>query len=83
MKIIKLIFWAFLSLSFLSLGNGCATLPNVSEVINEAPAGQGPVQIVSSKGVLSPQKSKAIMERLKKSVDRTDILERHTTVVDR
>ena len=64
------------------LANGCATLPNVSQVIENAPTGQTPGQIVSSKGVLSPQKSKAIMERLKRSVDPTDILERHTAVVE-
>ena len=62
--------------------NGCATLPNVSEIINEAPAAQKPRQIVSSNGLLSPQKSKAIMERLKRSVDPTDILERHRSVVE-
>ncbi|NVN91347.1 MAG: cardiolipin synthase [Desulfuromonadales bacterium] len=61
---------------------GCATLPNVSETIDESPATQKPRQIVSSKGLLSPQKSKAVMERLKRSVDPTDILERHTAVVE-
>ncbi len=66
----------------LSLGNGCATLPNVSEIIDEAPADQEPRQIVSSKGLLSPQKSKAIMDRLERSVDPTDILERHSAVVE-
>ena len=66
----------------LSLGNGCATLPNVSEIIDEAPADQEPHQIASSKGLLSPEKSKAIMERLKRSVDPTDILERHAAVVE-
>jgi cardiolipin synthase len=52
-------------------------------VIDEAPtAVQSSHQIVSSKGLLSPQKSKAIMERLKNSVNSTDILERHTSVVE-
>jgi cardiolipin synthase len=72
----------FLFVSILSLGIGCATLPNVSEMIDEAPNAQPPGQIVSSKGPLSPQKSKAIMERLKRSVDPTDILERQTAVVE-
>src|SRR5664279_3730930 len=67
---------------FLGPGNGCATLPNVSEKINEAPTGQPPRQIISSKGLVSPEKSKAIMERLKSSVNPTDILERHTAVVE-
>ena len=57
-------------------------MPNVSEMIDEAPTAEKPRQIVSSKGLLSPQKSKAIMERLKRSVDSTDILERHTAVVE-
>jgi cardiolipin synthase len=51
-------------------------------MIDEAPTAEKPRQIVSSKGLLSPQKSKAIMERLKRSVDSTDILERHTAVVE-
>jgi cardiolipin synthase len=82
MKIINCFICFFLSLSVLFLGNGCATLPNVSEMIDEAPAGQEPAQIVSSKGLLSPKKSKAIMDRLKSSVNPTDILERHTAVVE-
>jgi cardiolipin synthase len=82
MKIVKLIFLFFLYATILSLSNGCATLPKVSEVIDEAPTAQEPRQIVSSKGLLSPQKSKAIMERLKRSVDPTDILGRHTAVVE-
>ncbi len=71
-----------LFVSILGLSNGCATLPNVSEKIDEAPAEQKSPQIVSSKGLLSPQKSKAIMERLKRSVDPTDLLERHNAVVE-
>ncbi|MBP1753139.1 MAG: phospholipase D/Transphosphatidylase [Geobacteraceae bacterium] len=82
MKIIKSFFWYFLSISILSLSNGCKALPNVSEMIDEARTAQKHRQIVSSKGVLSQQKSMAIMERLKRSVDPTDILERHTAVVE-
>ena len=83
MKIIKSSFLLFLAGAILSLSPGCATLPNVSEMIEETPTAQDPQQIVAAKGrVLSPQKSKAIMERLKRSVDPTDILERHTAVVE-
>jgi cardiolipin synthase len=82
MKIAKPFFLFFLFVSILSLSNGCATLPKVSEVIDEAQTAQEPRQIVSSKGLVSPQKSKAIMERLKRSVDPTDILGRHTAVVE-
>jgi cardiolipin synthase len=82
MTIVKPFFLFVLFVSILSSSNGCATLPNVSEKIDEAPTAQKPRQIVSSKGLLSPQKSKAIMERLKRSVAPTDILGRHTAVVE-
>jgi len=82
MTIMKPFFLFFLFVSILSLSNGCATLPNVSEMIDEAPNAQEPRQIVSSKGLLSPEQSKAIMDRLKRSVDPTDILERYTAVVE-
>src|ERR1035437_6303816 len=82
MKIVKAIFLFFLIAAILNSSNGCATLPNVSEKIDEAPATQKLHQIVSSKGFLSPQKSKDIMERLKRSVNPTDILERYTAVVE-
>ncbi|HEY5513259.1 MAG TPA: phospholipase D-like domain-containing protein [Geomonas sp.] len=61
---------------------GCASLPDVSRIIDEAPTARAPRQIVSSRGSLSPEKSKAIMERLKRSVDPTDLVERHTAVVE-
>ena len=72
----------FLFISILSLINGCATLPRVTEKIDAAPTAQEPRQIVSAKGLLSPEKSKSIMERLKQSVNPTDILERYTAVVE-
>jgi cardiolipin synthase len=82
MRIFKPFFLFLLFISILSLNSGCATLPNVSEMIDEAPIAQKSPHIVSSKGLLSPEKSKAIMERLKLSVDPTDILERHSAVVE-
>jgi cardiolipin synthase A/B len=82
MTCIKPLFLFFLSVSILGISSGCATLPNVSKKIDAAPATQEPRQIVSSKGLLSPEKSKAIMERLKQSVNPTDILERYTAVVE-
>lgn len=62
--------------------SGCATLPNVSELIEEAPTAQKPRQIVSGRGRLSSGSSAVLMDRLKRSVDPTDILERHTIVVE-
>jgi cardiolipin synthase len=82
MKIVKPFLLFFLLVSILGFSNGCSTLPNVSEKIDEAPTAPEPRQIVSSKGLLSPEKSKAIMERLKNSVNPTDILERHESVVE-
>jgi cardiolipin synthase len=82
MSIVKPFFLFFMSVFILSLSTGCAPLPNVTEMIDEAPHAQEPHQIVSSKGLLSPEKSNAIMERLKRSVDPTDILERYTAVVE-
>jgi cardiolipin synthase len=76
-----LLFASLLTLC-LSLGSGCATLPDVAEKIDEVPSAQQPRQIVSSKGLLSPQKSQAIMERLQQSVEPTDILSRHLAVVE-
>jgi cardiolipin synthase len=72
----------FFLFTILNVSNGCATLPNASEVIAEAPPAQDSQQINSSKGLLSPQKSQAIMERLQRSVNPTDVLERHTAVVE-
>jgi cardiolipin synthase len=82
MIIIRHSFLFFLAVCILSLSGGCGTLPNVSEMIDEAPTAQEPRQIVSAKRLLSPEKSRAIMERLKRSIDPTDILERHTAVVE-
>ena len=82
MKTAKSFFFFFLLVSIVTLSGGCAILPNVSETIHAVPTTGEPRQIVSSKGLLSPKKSKAIMERLKRSVAPTDLLERHTAVVE-
>jgi cardiolipin synthase len=74
MKLTRVLILLILSIAALRLGSGCASLPDVNEVIDEAPtAVQSSHQIVSSKGLLSPQKSKAIMERLKNSVNSTKV----------
>jgi cardiolipin synthase len=82
MKIVTPFFLFILSISILSLNNGYAALPNVSEMIDKAPTAQKPRQIVSSKGLLSPEISRAIMERLKQSVEPTDILQRFNVVME-
>src|SRR5512135_2540041 len=81
MKICKPILFCFLSVAMLSLGGGCATLPKVSDAIDNASI-QEPPQILSSKGLLSHEKSKALMDRLKKSAAPTDMVERYTAVIE-
>ena len=71
----------FLSVVLPGLGGGCATLPKVSDAIDNASI-QEPPQILSSKGLLSPERSKALMERLKQSVAPTDMLERYSAVIE-
>ena len=83
MKRAKYFFFFLLFVPIVTLlGGGCATLPNVSEKIDEVPTAQGPAQIASVKGLLSPKQSKALMERLKRSVGTTDMLERYTAVIE-
>jgi cardiolipin synthase len=81
MKIINPFLLLFLSVSMPILDGGCATLPRVSDVIDEART-QEPPQILSAKGLLSPEKSKALMERLKQSVAPTDMLQRFAAVIE-
>ena len=81
MTIIKSFMLFILSVSMLGLGGGCATLPKVSEAIDNAST-QEPPQILSAKGMLSPEKSKVLMERLKRSVAPTDMLERYSAVIE-
>ena len=81
MKTIKSFLLFFLSVSLLSLGGGCATLPKVSDAIDNAST-QEPPQILSAKGLLSPEKSKALMDRLKNSVAPTDMLQRYSAVIE-
>src|SRR5450759_2940618 len=71
-----------LTVSVVIAGGGCATLPNVSETMSEAPAGKAPGRIVSARGLLSSATSKAIMDRLARSVDPTDVLQRFTAVIE-
>jgi cardiolipin synthase A/B len=74
--------FAVLSLPVVIFGGGCATLPNVTETIRQAPSTGGSPQIVSAKGPLTLKQSKAVMDRLKRSVEATDILQRYSTVIE-
>jgi cardiolipin synthase A/B len=82
MKRSNFFFFLFLLISILTFNGGCATLPNVTETISDVPAGQEPPQIASAKGLLSPKQSKALMERLQRSVDATDMIQRYSAVIE-
>ena len=82
MKTVKPFVLFILAISILNLNNGYAALPDVTEMIDKAPAARKPRQIVSSKGLLSPEKSRDIMERLKQTVEPTDILQRFNVVME-
>ncbi|MFO7577768.1 MAG: cardiolipin synthase [Pelovirga sp.] len=58
------------------------SLPDVTQQIDETPTAQQPRAIVSTEGLLSSRQSRQIMERLQQSVDPTDILDRHSAVVE-
>jgi len=82
MKRARSLFFFFLLLSIVAFGGGCATLPNVSTIMDGAPATREPDQIASARGLLSPKQTKALMKRLRGSVGETDMLERYTTVIE-
>lgn len=82
MTIVRPFLFFFLLSSLLIFSNGCTTLPNVATLIGDTPTTQKSRKILSAKGELSSRQSKAIMDRLKQSVEATDILSRHTVVVE-
>ena len=82
MTFIRPLFLFLLSVSIVGINSGCATLPNVSKKIDAAQTNQKSSQIVLAEGLLSLKQSKAVMERLERCIDPTDILERYTAVVE-
>ncbi len=68
--------------SLFAIGSGCTSLPNAPAIIGEIPTNQELPRIVSTNGVLSSSQSLALMERLKHSVNSTDVLERQAKVVE-
>ena len=55
--------------------SGCSTLPDI-DTLERTPVNQGVPDIAGSHGLLSPQKSAAILNRLQQE-GKTDLLERH------
>jgi cardiolipin synthase A/B len=82
MRVLKYACCAMLLVTLFCLASGCASLPNVSQMMNEVTPGRTSPRIASSKGLLSPQKSQAILDRMKRSVNPTDLLERYSAVVE-
>src|SRR5512143_4356445 len=60
--------------------SSCASLPKIEDYVPLS-ADTAP-KIIGPKGQLSPKISKAIMERLKGQVEPTDILQRHTLLIE-
>jgi cardiolipin synthase len=80
MKCIRL--FLAMSLSALALTTGCTSLPNATEVLDEASNTEQPLRIASGDGLLSAAKSKAIIDRLKRTANPTDLLERHNAALE-
>jgi len=72
----------FLTVSVLLGGGGCATLPDVSKTMSEAAPEKAPDRIESAQGLLSPAASKAIMDRIARSGDASDLTQRFTAVIE-
>lgn len=85
MQLIKR-FRTVLLISFFSIAAcivcGCATLPNVSEIMEEAPAGERSPEIVGSKGTLPEQTSRKIIKKIKRFSGVTDIIEKQTLALE-
>ncbi len=77
----QLLLFLFLVLTVACSG-GCASLPDVREAIHDVLASNEQPEVFSAKGPLSPNRTKALLERLKSSVAPTDLLERHIAVME-
>ncbi len=82
MAAIKPFLWFCLLIAIPGMGGGCATLPNVSRLIGAVPAAQQPPQIASANRQLSPEERRAIMARLRQSVEPTNLLGRQIAVIE-
>jgi len=82
-KMIKIASFLLVILILLScfLCSGCASLPKASEIIDDA-SDTGQIQIASTKYILTPSQSAAIMKRLQNEAGATDILTRQIAVIE-
>jgi cardiolipin synthase len=77
-KFFSLSFFAILACIFC----GCATLPNVSEIMEDVPAGERPPEIVGAKGALPEQTSKKIIKKIKRFSGVSDIIVKQTLALE-
>ncbi|HZW37052.1 MAG TPA: phospholipase D-like domain-containing protein, partial [Candidatus Deferrimicrobiaceae bacterium] len=80
MGIVRELLFFFLFFSCLLAFSGCASLPRMEDY--DTRSTDNTPKIIGSKGQLSPEISKAIMERLKGQVEPTDIIERHALLIE-
>ena len=71
-----------LSALVLGLAWACASLPRASEKIAQAPEAHRRPRLASARGLLSPATSKAILDRLRRTVAPTDLLGRYVAVME-
>lgn len=62
--------------------SGCASLPNVSEIMEDVPAGGRSPEIVSAKGTLPEQTSRKIIKKIKRFSGVSDIIEKQTLALE-
>jgi cardiolipin synthase len=71
-----------LQLVLVYLLSGCAHLPDVAKKIEQTPVSGVVAPISTANGYLSEKQSKAILERLEKASDPTDIIQRFNAVME-
>src|ERR1700690_2486903 len=78
MKRFSKVFFTVVFLIGVGIFCGCASLPNVSEIMEDVQAGERPPEIVGAKGTLSEQTSEKIMKKIKRFSGVSDIVEKQT-----
>ena len=59
---------------------GCASVPDVDPIINNAQAADSKPRVVTAKGPLSAQQTQALFKRLGLTAQNSDLLKRHLAV---
>ena len=76
------LFHSLLSVFFLSVLLGCASLPKVKDVVHEPIDAEKPPTIIGSHGPLSPKASKAVIDRLKQKSGSEDLLKLYVSLME-